>query len=141
VGEAILHGHRHGAAQGVEPEQRTAGQHIDAIDRNVGDHVPVHGIAERFVDTHAVLVNGEPLRGAQYRRSLEAAVENIGLEGICQSVVDVDAAQLRVQRARQIGRALSFEIGAVQALDIARNLVGIEAQARHGCRADDQDLG
>ena len=80
----------------------------------VGDQVPVHRIAERLVDAHAVLVDRQALRRAQHRRGLEAAVEQVGLQGIVEIGVQIDAADPPVQGVGDAGRTGRREIGGGQ---------------------------
>ncbi len=64
VGEAVLHGQHHGAAQRVEAVDRIGAHYVDAVDGDVGEQVPVDRVAERLVDAHAILVDRQPLRRA-----------------------------------------------------------------------------
>ena len=50
---------------------------LTATGRN---QIPVDGVAEGFVDAHAVLIDREPLRRAGDRRGVEAAEEDVGLQ-------------------------------------------------------------
>ena len=63
---------------------------VDAVDGIGRQEVPVDGVAERLVDAHAVLIDGEALRQAVDRRSLKAAVLDAGLELVALQVVDHD---------------------------------------------------
>src|SRR6185437_13539467 len=58
-GEAVLHRHQRGAAERVEPVDRVAADQIEAVDGEVRNQVPVDGVAEAFIDAHAVLVDGK----------------------------------------------------------------------------------
>jgi hypothetical protein len=74
--EAILHLHVDGPAQRIETERGIVGHHGDRPDRGGRNQIPVDGVAERFVDAHAVLVNRKSLRRArrpEMRRSRETA--------------------------------------------------------------------
>src|SRR5713226_10011822 len=76
--EAVLHLERERAAQRIEAEDRVGGQQIGAANREIGHQVPVHRVAERFVDAGAVLVDSEAGRGPENRRGGKAAKLQIG---------------------------------------------------------------
>ena len=59
MGEAVLHRDADGAADGIEAEHRIVAEHRHVVDGDGRDEVPVDGVAEGFVDAHAVLVDGE----------------------------------------------------------------------------------
>src|SRR3569832_2479782 len=61
-GEANLHLDVDGAPERIEAEDRIVGKDIGAADGFGGDKVPVYGVAERFVDTHAIHVDRNALR-------------------------------------------------------------------------------
>ncbi|MPN24114.1 hypothetical protein SDC9_171508 [bioreactor metagenome] len=140
--EAALGADGQRPAQGVEAESRIrTGDQVDAGNRRMGNQVPVHGIAEGFVDAHAVDVDRQSLRGAEQRRGGEAAVVEVGLVGVALDFVD------------RHGRRLALQLlGDVQALDflqpavIQRQDIGRQVQARHPYAgqwrgADDLDGG
>ncbi len=66
--EAILHLDVESTAQRIETEGRIVGDDVNRANGQGRDQVPVHGVAERLVDAHAVLIDREPLRGARHRR-------------------------------------------------------------------------
>ena len=105
VVEAVLHGHDDRAAQRIEAIDRVGPHHVEAVDGAVGDQVPVHRVAERLIDAHAVLVDRETLRRAQHRRGGEAAVEQVRLELVVEVGGEVDAADQPVERRRGVRRA------------------------------------
>src|SRR5450830_725035 len=67
IGEAVLQLQIDRPAEGVESEDRIAGPYVSTVNGHGGHQVKIHGIAKRFVDTHAVQINGQPLRGALRR--------------------------------------------------------------------------
>src|SRR5208282_6886915 len=79
-GEAVLHRHGDGATEGVEAENRIAGDDRRLVDRICWDEVPVDRVAERLVDAGAVLVDGQPLRRASDRGRVETTIEEVWLE-------------------------------------------------------------
>src|SRR5262245_36258843 len=91
VVETILHLDRDGTTQRVEAEDRIAGKHVETPDRPLRDQVPVHGVAEDFVDAHAVLIDRYALRRAKGWTSLEAAELDLGLKRIDRKISDEDA--------------------------------------------------
>ena len=52
-------------------EHRIGTDDRDAVDSVVGQEVAVDDVAERLVDAHAVLIDGEALRHAVDRRGVE----------------------------------------------------------------------
>ena len=141
IAEAILHLHVDGAAERVQPESGIVGHHGDRFDRGGRDQIPVDGVAERLVDAHAVLVDGEPLRRARNRRSDEAAKLHIGREGIAANFVDGDARHVFHQRIADVERARLLDLTGVDGVDARRHLVGIDVGAgqRRG-RIDEDSL-
>ena len=96
--EAVLHRHVDGAAERVEPEDRVSGDDRHLVDRVLGNEVPVDGVAERLVDAHAVLIDGEADRRSGDRRRVEAAIADVWLEVVARYVADRDARRLTRQR-------------------------------------------
>jgi hypothetical protein len=90
-GEAILHLHCQSSAQGIKAKSGIVGNDFQTIDRELRNEVPVHGIAERLIGSHTVLVNCETLRCSQYRRSGEATVLHIRLKRIARYIIDLHA--------------------------------------------------
>ena len=85
--EPVLHPNGHRAAQRVQPIQRRRAQNIHPVDRDVRNEVPVDRVAEGLIDAHAILIDGDTLRGAEYRRRIEATNQNVRLKGVGQGVV------------------------------------------------------
>jgi len=141
IAEAILHLDVDGPAEGVQPECGIVGHHGDRFDGGGRNQIPVDGVAERFVDTHAVLVHGEPLRRAGHRRSDEAAELHIGREWIAVDFVEGDARYVFHQRIGDVERAGLLDLTGVDGVDARRYLVGIHASAgqRRG-RIDEDSL-
>src|ERR1700679_1559880 len=107
--ESIFHGDRDRAAKRIQAEQWIGADNVDAVDGDIRKQIPIDGVAERFVDAHAVLVNRQTLRGAQNGRGLEAPIQNIGLERVSERVVDIHAAKMTAQT---IDEAWSAILGA-----------------------------
>jgi hypothetical protein len=61
-------------------------------------------------------------------------VQNIGLKGIAEIVIDVDAREIRIQGGGQACRAFPDQICRGEDLDIARNFVDVDLGAGHRCR-------
>ena len=110
IGEAILHLDRQCAAGRIEAEQRVVRHQGHARDRHLRDQVPIHDVAERFVDAVAVLIDGDPLRCARHRRGGKAAIVEIALELVAGLVTQGDKRQIlhyAVQQRRRLGRTRS----------------------------------
>ncbi len=89
---------RQRTAQGVQAVQRVRARHQGHVGNGgVRDQVPVHHIAERFVDSHAVEENRKPLRRTEQRRGGEATIVEVRLVRIALDLVDVDAGQSALQ--------------------------------------------
>ena len=99
VGEAVLHLHRDGPAERVEPEDRVRALDVDPVDRDAGEQVPVDGIAERLVEPRTVDVDGEPLRVTLQRRGLKAVIDQGRLIPVAGRVVEGDAGRRFIERA------------------------------------------
>ncbi len=131
IGEAVLHLHVDRPAQRVEAEGGIVGHHGDRSDRGGRNQVPVDGVAERFVDAHAVLVHREPLRRAGDGGCDEAAKLHVGLEGIAGNFIDDDARHVFLQRIADVQRSRLLDLIGVDDVDAGRHLVGINASARY----------
>ena len=134
--EAVFHLQHHRAAQGVKTEHRIGADHRQALDRRVGQQIPIDRFAERLVDPHPVLVNRQPLRRPQHRRGDEAAIGDIRLKRIVLIVVDGDAGQAVRQGAGCVGRPAAGEVGGAQGLGRAGGFVDRDAGAGQGSDAD-----
>ena len=108
------------------------------IDGVLRDEVPIDDVAEHFVDAHPVLIDGEPLRRADYRGSNEAAVIEVELELISGLVAQRHAGQTPRQGIEQARRRRGIKIGGGKRLDIGRDLVAVDRAGlggrRDGCR-------
>ena len=62
IGEAVPQADCEGSAQSVQSISRVRADEIDSIDGNIGDEIPVGGIAKRLIESRAVDVNSEALR-------------------------------------------------------------------------------
>src|ERR1700731_1950717 len=74
IGEAVFHLEQKRAAQRVETIDGIAGHQRQLVDRLFGDEIPIDDVAEHFVDTHPVLIDGEALRRAEDGRRNEATI-------------------------------------------------------------------
>src|SRR5262249_5845189 len=92
------------------------------------DQIPVDDVAERLVDTYAVDVHRETLRGAEQRRSREAVIGNIELHRAGGAVADIDAAEVVVEVIGEIQRQLATHVRAVTGLYVGRYLIGRQAE-------------
>ena len=99
--EAVAHDDADRAADGVEAEDRIGADDGDAGDGVVGQEVPVDDVAERLVDAHAVLIDGEALRHAVDGRGFEAAVLQIALKHVALRVAEDDARHSVLQHLRK----------------------------------------
>ncbi|HEY0106148.1 MAG TPA: hypothetical protein VGB91_08700 [Rhizomicrobium sp.] len=109
--QGVLHLQRHRATHRVQPEHRIVALKREAIDGEFRDQVPIHIIAEGFVEARAVLIDRDAFGYARDRRSLEAAIDEVGLELTALLVVERDAGELGgngigqdVLRGRESGR-------------------------------------
>ena len=140
--EPVLGRDRDRATERVEAEHRVgAGHERDGRDRGVRDEIPVHAVAERFVEAHAVLEHGQPGRRAEQRRAGETAEVDVRLVGIPLRLVDVHAVEAALHEVRQRHRAGAAQVFGVTRLHVRGHLVLRNAQAREGRRRDDLDGG
>ncbi len=138
---AVLRAHHQRAAERVEAEHRIGARHQrDFRDRGLRDQVPVHRVAERFVDAHAVDVDGQAFGRAEQRRRREAVVVDIELKRIRRALARGDAREVRVEVARKIERRLLFHRRVIGGLHGGRNLVQRQAEPFERRRRDDVDL-
>ena len=95
------------SAKRVQTEHRVrARQQFDPLRRKHRHKIPGHDVAEDLVDANAVLVQRQPLVGAQEGRRAKAAVEHIGLQGTSLSRRHVNARQFGFeQRAGATGNS------------------------------------
>ncbi len=139
---AALGPDRQRAAERVQTEQGVrTGNEVDRRDRGARDQIPVHRVAERLVDAHAVLVHRDPLRRAEQRRSAEPAISDVGLKGVALVFVDVYAGEPPAHEFRQIERVLPRDLFSGDRLDVCGNLGGGDAEAGQGRDADHFDDG
>ena len=111
VAEAVLHQDADRAAQCVQAERRVVADDRHGGDGVARDDVPVHRVAEGFVDAHAVLVDGEALRAPADRRRVEAAVGDFRAHRVAGGVGDDDARHLLLQRLLDRRRAFALDVG------------------------------
>jgi len=123
--------HRQGPTQGVETEHRVGpGHERHSGDRLLGNQIPVHRVAEGFVDAHAVDVHRQALGRAEQGRGGEAVIIDVGLKRIVLALADADAAEVVVQVIRQIQRLLALHVLAICGLYIRGYLIQWQAQAQ-----------
>ena len=115
VGKSVLHVDGERAPQGVEPVDRIAGHQRQAIDGSLRDEVPVDGIAKNLIDAHSVLIDGQPLRGANDRRGDEPTVVEVALELVAGLVAERDTGKTARYCIQQVGGFLMLEIGGPKA--------------------------
>ncbi len=127
--EAVLHLHHDGAAQRIQSERGIVGHQVDGLYRGGRNQIPVHGIAERLIDAHAVLINRKPLGGARYRRSNEAAKFHVRLKRIAGNFTDGDARHVLTQGVGDVQRPGLLDLIGVNQVDARRYLVRIGAGA------------
>ena len=96
-GEAVFHRHVESAPERVQAEDRISGDDRHLVDRVLGNQVPVDGVAERLVDTYAILIDGKADRRSGDRRRVEAAIAHVGLEVVARHVADCHARRLARQ--------------------------------------------
>jgi hypothetical protein len=82
IGKTVLEGNVERSAEGIEAKQRVGAFHIDLVDGDIGDEIPIDGITERLIEADAIHVHGNALRGTLQWRNLEAVVEQRWLVGI-----------------------------------------------------------
>ena len=82
IGEAVLHFDADRAADGIQAEDRIVGHQRHPVDRHFRDKIPVDDVPIGLVDAHAILIDGNPLRGSGHRRGDEAAVVEVALERV-----------------------------------------------------------
>ncbi len=139
---AIFSLYRQRATQRVQAEQRVgAGHQRDRGNRRFRDEVPAHHIAERLIQAHAVQINRQPLWRAQQRRRGKAAVIHIRLKRVVLHLIDVNAADVAVQKIRQAKAIAALQVGIGGRLHRRRNLLSRKADARQRRGTDDFDLG
>ena len=140
--EAGLGLDRKNAAERVQAEHRIgARQQVRGGDRVARDQVPVHRVAERLVDAHAVDKHGQPLRQAEQRRSGEAAVHQVLLERIALRTVDAGAREAALEMLDHVARVALAQLRRAHALHRRGDVAQRRAEAGHRCRADDLDRG
>ena len=139
IGEAVLELHAQRSAQRVEAEDRVGPFQVDLVDREAGDQVPVHRVAERVVEAGAVDVDRQALRRPLQGGGLEAMVEQGRLLGVAGGGVEVHAADLLVERPQGVGGAVAGDVVAVEHVGFGRQLVAVDAGPQQGAAADDVD--
>ena len=127
--EAVLHRQIDGAAKRIEAEDRIIGEDVGAINGLRRDQIPVHRIAESFVDAHAVFIDSDALRPAFDRRSNEAAIIELLREIIAVGVDRNGAGDMLLQRIGHIRRIGPGEIGGAHGLHEGRHFIALDGAA------------
>ena len=138
---AVQRGEGDRAAQRVEAERRVrAWHHAHRAQRELGQHVPLHDIAEGLVDAHAVEIHRQALRGPEQPRGAIAAVREVGLVQAALDIIDLHAGQPAGQQVGGVaGLRLVDGTAAHDHAAVGQQLpVHTEARKRRG--ADDLDL-
>ena len=136
--ETALGGKGEGAPQGVQAKERGAGKEIDLGEGDIGDEIPVHGVAEDFVDPHAVLIHREALGCAEERRGGEAAEAHVALQRIALRIIDLYSGKAFIEQVDDAEGPL--QILAAGRLHRARHLVTTQSEPNHRGNAHDIDL-
>src|SRR5262249_45622637 len=147
--KAVLHLDRDCAAQGVKPVGRVAWHYIQTGDGILRDEVPIHGVADHFIDAHAVLIDRKALRRADRGRGHKAAKLHIRLERVAGGVVVENAWYALKQAVGHAVRPGVIKVLRRQRLGVGGNLVAIDTRnidrparaggCRQGRGADDID--
>ena len=127
--EAVFHLHNDRAAERIQPERGIVGHQIHGLYGGGRNQIPVDGIAECFIDAHAVLINRKPLRSARNRGSNEAAKIYARRKWIAGDFIDGDARHVVLQGIGDVQRIGSLDLIGVDDIDTRRHLVGIDAGA------------
>jgi hypothetical protein len=128
ITETVLHQDVDSAAERVEAERGIVGHDGDRPDGSGRDQVPVDGVAERFVDAHAVLVDRQPLGRAGDGRSDKPAELDVRLKWIAGRVADEDSRYLLLQRIRDVQRPGTLDLPCPYRVDACRHLVDIHSR-------------
>src|SRR4030095_3937076 len=97
-----------------------AGNDVDARDGRLGNEIPVDGLPEPVVEAHAVQIHRQADGAAGQRRGQEAAVGQVVLPGVALVAVDVDGAEVAVERVRDVEQVLLVYCLGQDRLDVAR---------------------
>ena len=124
--EAVLHLDVQRAAERIEAVSRIVGDQRDRANRRGRDQVPVHGVAERFVDTNTVLVDREPLWRTGYRRGHVTAEIHVWRELVAPDGADAHAGNILLQRVRDVKRIGACDLTCIDGGNGAGHLVGVE---------------
>ena len=142
VRQPRLSGEHQGAAERVQAVERVRARHQGHTgQRGLGHQVPIHHVAEGFVDANAVEEHRQALRRAQRRREPKAAIQHIDAVRVALHFIDRQAAEVLVQKLRQAARAGLVDLRVVCGLHIARQLAARHVQAGQGHAADHFDGG
>ena len=141
IGEAVFHRQQDGAAERVEAEGRIVRDELRLVDGVRRDEVPIHDVAEGFVDANPVLIDGEAFGRAAHGRGIKAPIIDVGLKFIARDAVHRHARQLAVERVGDGRAARSGDFGARDGAHRRRHLVGADGARARGGRRHDLDLG
>ena len=126
MAEPILHLHDHRATERIQPVQGIrAAEQAEACDRIHGHQIPVHRIAQGFVEPHAVLVDRQTHGQAEQRRCGIASIVEVGLQRIALGRVEMHTAEAPAEKIRDFRAAARRKFFGYGGLDDA----GIFARA------------
>jgi hypothetical protein len=104
IGETVLELHAQRAAQRIQAEHRVRALQVHLVNRHIGQQIEIDGVAKGLVETDAVDVDGQPLGRALQRCCLEPVINHSRLIGVARRRIEVDAADLLMQRSNGIRR-------------------------------------
>ena len=113
---------------------------MEARDRAFGYQSPIDGIAEHFVDSHAVLKDGETLWQPEEWRGYEATKLNVILQRIALCLVDENADKIAIHVLTDINTMLSGQLVGRHRLYVGRHFVAIQTGAAQRRDANDFDF-
>ena len=137
MAEPVLHLHDHRAAQGIQSIQGVrAAEQAEACDRIHGHEVPVHGVAQGFVEPHTVLVDRQTHGQAQQRRGGIAPIVEVRLQRIALGGVDMHTAEAPAEVTGNVGAAAGRKLICRGGLDNAGKLARTRTLGAHGRSAE-----
>ena len=103
---------------------------VSFLQRGGRKQIPMHRVAECFVDANSVLVNCKSLRCARNRRCDKPAKLHVRLEWISRHFTDNDARHIFLQGIRNVQRLGALDLIYVNYIDACWNLFDIYAGTR-----------
>src|SRR3984957_5667316 len=139
--EAVLHGYGHRAAQCVESEDWVSSNDRGLVDRILWNKLPIDRVAERLVDAHAVLIDGEADRRSADSRRVKSAIHEVRLKVVARDIADGHSRRLTRQGLRQ-GRVVEgLDVLRVRLPDSEGRLGDIDVTAAERRRRDHVESG